>query len=268
MILLIDAGNTRIKLGWLRAATGQREDEPVALGLDDMRGLARWVRALPAPAGRALGVNVAGADVARAVEQSLGCAVEWVQSAPRALGVRNAYQPAGRLGADRWTAMLGLAWHLGREPAPAGACAVLASFGTATTIDTLCAEPDGEDAFLFRGGLILPGPAMMLASLASGTANLPSAQGDTALYPTHTHQAIATGVAAAQGGALARQWLAGLRHNGLAPAVYATGGGWPLVRDEARRLLEQVQRSAGVDAAPIRWLRAPVLDGLARLAAA
>src|SRR3546814_3488501 len=58
---------------------------------------------------------------------------------------------------------------------------------------------------VFYGGLILPGPALMRSALATGTANLPEANAPFAAYPTHTHQAISSGIAAAQAGALLRQ---------------------------------------------------------------
>ena len=54
---------------------------------------------------------------------------------------------------------------------------LLASFGTATTIDTV--GPDN----VFAGGLILPGPAMMRNALAHGTANLPVADGASSPIP-------------------------------------------------------------------------------------
>ena len=45
-------------------------------------------------------------------------------------GIRSAYENAGQLGSDRWVSMIGLARHTDEA-------AMLASFGTATTLDTL-----------------------------------------------------------------------------------------------------------------------------------
>ncbi|OYV49213.1 MAG: pantothenate kinase, partial [Burkholderiales bacterium 21-58-4] len=132
--------------------------------------------------------------------------------------------------------------------------------GTATTIDTL------GPRLRFEGGLILPGPELMRTTLAQATANLPQAQGATAAYPTDTHGAIATGIAAAQAGAVLRQWLTGLEHYGSPPRVYSAGGGWPIVRQETIALLAAAQTRLGLPITPIEWLPAPVLDGLARLA--
>src|SRR5690606_40571680 len=58
---------------------------------------------------------------------------------------------------------------------------ILASFGTATTIDTLVVKNTDTDPgnavhqYQFPGGLILPGPALMRTSLAENTAHLPDA---------------------------------------------------------------------------------------------
>lgn len=276
MIVLIDAGNTRIKLDWMEAGAARRASRVLAFTGGEQDVARRWLAELPAPPTRALGVNVAGAAAQAVLQSLLGCPIEWVAPGAGALDVRNGYREPAQLGADRWAAMLGLAWHervrQGAE-SPAKACALLAIFGTATTVDTLRPAArhasGGRDTavFDFPGGLIFPGPEMMLSSLSAGTANLPHARGDTALYPAHTHQAIATGVAAAQAGAVLRQWLAGLDLCGVPPEVYVSGGGWPSVRQETQRLLDSARSRLGLPTQPARWLDAPVLDGLARLAA-
>src|SRR3546814_18446318 len=80
--------------------------------------------------------------------------------------------------------MIGLAQHAKSQPL------LLASFGTATTLDTLGAErPAGstnesQGNLVFYGGLILPGPALMRSALATGTANLPEATEPFAAYRT------------------------------------------------------------------------------------
>ncbi|HUH86534.1 MAG TPA: type III pantothenate kinase [Pusillimonas sp.] len=276
MILLIDAGNTRIKFDRL-LEDGTRAASGCAFTLAELDVARQWLRGLPQRPTRALGVNVAGASAATALEAVVGCAIDWLQAGRSALGVRNGYLDPAQLGTDRWAAMVGLAWHerLRTQAEAAAPCgALLAIFGTATTIDTLwpaqglAAQGDAGEptVFDFRGGLILPGPAMMLASLSTGTANLPQAQGDIALYPTHTHQAIVTGMAAAQAGALLRQWMAASDDDATPPEVYVSGGGWPMVQAEVQRLLNQAFCSQGLAARPVRLLDAPVLDGLACLA--
>ena len=274
MTILIDAGNTRIKLDWLNADAQQRASRVLAFTGEDTEAVCRWLSELPARPSAAVGVNVAGPATAALLDDLLGYSVQWLKPSPAAFGVRNGYREPEQLGADRWAALLGLAWHeqIRRSAESTNRdCALLATFGTATTIDTLRPAREGMNGggafrFEFPGGLIFPGPEMMSAALCAGTANLPHARGDTALFPSHTHQAIATGVAAAQAGALLRQWLAGLELCGAPPTVYVSGGGWPLVRDETQRLLGVTCSRLGLPTQPIHWLEAPVLDGLARLA--
>ena len=307
MIVLIDAGNTRLKVAILHAG---RAGAAVALDSADPAALERWLGSLPAPPQRALGSNVAGLARAKAIESALGqfrCVTEWVRPRKRALGLTSRYTDPSQLGPDRWAAMLGV---MGRSdtcaPADPGmiagpvcnpgsseitgdACAagtgsrnngaagaaidaapgivtkpatgfLLASFGTATTLD--CVSADG----VFEGGAILPGPAMMRAALAAGTAALPLAQGPAVAFPLDTQQAITTGVAAAQAGAVLRQWLAALQRFGAAPRLYVTGGGWPEVQAETRRLLAHAAAAMNCAAPQPCLLDHPVLDGLARLA--
>lgn len=260
MMLLIDSGNSRLKLGWLDPATGAREPAAAAFDNLDLHALAPWLATLDTRPTRALGVNVAGqarGDDIAALLAEHGCTVHWARPRHTALGMACAYRDPLQLGADRWAAMLGLKASL----APGHGPALLASFGTATTLDTL--GPDDS----FAGGLILPGPAMMRASLARGTANLPLAQGPLSAFPTDTHEAISSGVAAAQAGALVRQWLAGRQRYGQPPAIYVSGGGWHEVQPEIEHLLAQLDRGPQAAPRPIA-LHAPVLDGLAALALA
>ena len=307
MIVLIDSGNTRLKVAVLRAG---RADAAVALDSADPAALERWLGSLPAPPQRAVGSNVAGLARAKAIEAALRqyrCVTQWVRPRTQALGLTSRYTDPSQLGPDRWAAMLGVLGRSGTcarpgpetiidpvgnpvtrakpgdasatgtgSPTDGGADAaigaapgivakpatgfLLASFGTATTLD--CVSADG----VFEGGAILPGPAMMRAALAAGTAALPLAQGTAVAFPLDTQQAITTGVAAAQAGAVLRQWLAALQRFGAAPRLYVTGGGWPEVEAETRRLLAHAAASMNCAAPQPCLLDHPVLDGLARLA--
>jgi len=278
MIVLMDIGNSRIKLGWLHPSLG-REPSVHAIALRPLEAmpalLRKWLSTLPMQPIAARCVNVAGTVVAQRLEEILnaaGCSVTWLASSAQAQGVRNAYDNPEQLGADRWAALLGLAGRVAADSdakglaqagarGSAGAVAgvvgatsrplVLATFGTATTIDTL-----GPDR-VFEGGLILPGPALMRQSLAQGTANLPLASGAGNDFPKHTLQAISTGVVAAQAGAVWRQCAVVEKHYGCAPALFVSGGGWPEVEAEVRKMLGHLE---------IQFLANPVLDGLARMA--
>lgn len=262
MIILVDSGNTRIKLAWYdeRGAAPHRN---VATALDntDIEGLDRWLDGLPEMPTAAVGVNVAGARLGAAIAEMFerhGCTLIWMRSQAEAFGLVNGYAQPEKLGADRWAYMVGV---LSRHPAR-HAPLLLACFGTATTLDTI----DSQNRFV--GGLILPGPAMMRSALASGTANLPLAQGDAMAFPTDTHAAIASGVAAAQAGAVVRQWLECCERFGAAPLVYVAGGGWPQVADETESLLGKTATASGQAMPTITVVEHPVLEGLARIASA
>ena len=254
MIVLLDVGNSRIKLGWQHPSMG-REPTVHAIALRPLEALPellhKWLSALPMPVTSAWGVNVAGSVVGERIEQVLrasGAPIQWLLSTTHQFEVRNAYDNPQQLGADRWSALLGMAEHL-TDPARRSAT-VLATFGTATTIDTL--SPD----LVFEGGLILPGPALMRQSLAQGTANLPLAKGTGNNFPKTTLQAISTGVVAAQAGAVWRQCMIAEQHYNAAPALYVSGGGWPEVESEIRTRLAHLS---------ISFIANPVLDGLARM---
>jgi len=138
--------------------------------------------------------NVAGSEAAARIREQLA---DWqsvfreVKAEARRGGVTNRYQNPGQLGVDRWCALIGA------RSLTAAACVVVMA-GTATTIDTL--DADGN----FRGGLILPGSALMRRALARDTAGLPLAAGQYAEYPRCTDDAIVSGAIEAQVGAIER----------------------------------------------------------------
>lgn len=192
MILCIDSGNSRIKYGlwdgagWCRSGSCPQAE---AAGLGEVR--AGW----PAPR-RIMLANVAGGDAEARIRASLGDwsgRLEVVRSTAQAGGVRNGYRDPGRLGVDRWCALIGA------RALRQGALLVVMA-GTATTIDAL----DGDGNFL--GGLILPGQQLMLGALARDTAALPFAAGGHRPWPQCTDDAIVSGAIEAQVGAVERAW--------------------------------------------------------------
>ena len=261
--LLIDAGNTRVKFGLLRHGRQLRDTATLALGHNELDHLQPWLATLPEMPEQAVAVSVAGQalmdQLELIVEQNGAAPLRWLRSTAQAAGITNRYDQAGQLGNDRWVALIGLSRHTPQT-------AVLASFGTATTIDTLGPVLPGTGTRCFEGGLILPGPELMRKSLAAGTAGLPYAEGGSVAFPRNTHDAIGSGIAAAQAGAVLRQWRHALENFGAAPALYCSGGGWPMVADEVQALLARAQADLGLPQIPPQWLEAPVLDGLARLA--
>jgi len=220
MLLLIDAGNTRIKwaLATLDAPPGEwtLADAVSHAGLD-----------AAASAWRAAGVtqaivsNVAGPAVRERIARALpeGAMVEWFASTEQRAGLRNGYRNPAQLGCDRFAAAIGA-----RALAP-GQDLIVATCGTATTVDAVTA--DGR----FIGGLILPGLALMAGSLARNTAQLPqvtpgAGSGNIAppVFGDNTDDAIVSGVLSAQAGAIERACAA---HG--AGACIVSGGAAPYI---------------------------------------
>lgn len=215
MILLVDAGNTRVKwaLAFADAAPGQWLEHGAVLHADLERAAEAWAAS---GAARALVSNVAGPALRERIEAVLpaGIEVEWFASTLTRAGLRNGYREPACLGCDRFAAAIGA-----RALAP-GQDLVVATCGTATTVDAITA--DG----LFVGGMILPGLALMASSLASNTAQLPQiAPGALpALFGDNTNDAILAGVLSAQAGAIERA-VAGHR----ASACIVSGGAAPYI---------------------------------------
>ncbi len=162
-ILLVDAGNTRLKwavlcdglLGIAQAAHYQRENLAA--------GLAREWRELCVPANfpaRVIISNVAGPKIQAALvawtKKHWAVTVENVVAASSGYGVTNAYPQADTLGADRWAGLIAA-----RHNINTAACVV--DVGTAITIDLL----DHEGRHL--GGIITPGVELMRDSLTTHT---------------------------------------------------------------------------------------------------
>jgi type III pantothenate kinase len=200
MLLLIDAGNTRIKWAVVDDAQGDWLDAGILLHAE-LDKLATHLHAYPVTS--ALISNVAGAAVAAQLTQQLAScgaeppALQWFQSASECAGVRNGYRQPQQLGSDRFASLIG-ARHLFPQEA-----LLVVTCGTATTIDAL--KADGS----FIGGMILPGLGTMAQSLALNTAQLPVAMPVNAVNAEHlfagnTQDAIVNGCISAQVGAITR----------------------------------------------------------------
>ena len=208
MLLLVDAGNTRIKWALLDAAAADAADS-AALGRWSAFGsishaelgtLAQAWQALPVT--RVLLSNVAGATMRAALEQALrdafpanAPAIGWFASLAALAGIRNGYRDPAQLGCDRFASMIG-AHALFPQQA-----LIVATCGTATTVDALDSEG------LFLGGMILPGLGLMASSLARNTAQLPQVAAHSAVsqpFADNTDAAIVSGCLMAQAGAIER----------------------------------------------------------------
>ena len=195
MLLLIDAGNTRIK--WALAEPGAAPGNGVASGAVAHAELnhrpASWQgRRIT----RAVVANVAGSKLRDQLQLMIPVkAVDWFVARRELDGLRNVYRNPAQLGCDRFAAALGAR---ALEP---GKRLIVATCGTATTIDALSADS------IFLGGMILPGLGLMASSLARNTAQLPQVGAGRALpagFADNTDDAILSGCLAAQAGAIER----------------------------------------------------------------
>ena len=197
MLLLIDAGNTRIK--WALAEPGALAGDWIASGAVPHAGIDTLGAAWGAfNISATLMSNVAGAAIAARLAQAApALTLQPFTSSPARAGVRNGYRNPAQLGSDRFAAAIG-ARHL----CP-GRAVIVATCGTATTVDAL--DADGR----FVGGMILPGLGLMAASLARNTAQLPQVPEDAAApaatgFADNTDDAILSGCISAQAGAIER----------------------------------------------------------------
>lgn len=225
MLLLVDAGNTRIKWALVDAAAGGlgRWSAFGSVSHAEAGTLAQAWRELPdsLPVTHVLLSNVAGAALGDALERALRKAfpsnppvIEWFASVPQLGGVRNAYRNPAQLGCDRFASMIG-AHALFPQQA-----LIVATCGTATTVDAL--GPDGH----FPGGMILPGLGLMASALAKNTAQLPQVAHSLSVaqaFADNTDDAIVAGCLAAQAGAIERAVAAHARQHAAVHCVLAGG---------------------------------------------
>ena len=216
--LLIDAGNTRLK--WTVLSAGRMGRIQAADWTT--RNLDRVARrAFQGRYSQVVSCSVAGRGLERALRRAARGSgnppPQFIRSTRRALGVRNGYAQTWRLGADRWVAMLGA-----RALAPGRALCVV-DVGTALTLDLLDAR--GQH----RGGLLVPGPKLMVDSLLSNTAGIRRRAGTLGSARRATAAATRTGALAPFG----RSTRSGL----LAGSVMACAGLIEHALREARNIL-------------------------------
>lgn len=193
IMLLIDAGNSRIKWVLVEGDVWQRQDKLENAQVGTLR---KTFTGLPPP-DKVLVSNVAGEHMMQQLRTACAawlCPVEFITAKVEQCGVHNTYQHAAQLGSDRWAALIAARQqHL--------ACLVV-DCGTATTVDAL--SINGE----FLGGLILPGIDMMRRSLADGSARLEENGGGWQQFPRNTADAIFSGAVQATVGAIRLQFEA------------------------------------------------------------
>jgi type III pantothenate kinase len=238
VILAIDAGNSRVKWGW---HDGRAWSGLATVSLIEFAAANHDINPFAAThenPERIVISNVAGEGAHQLIvnwTSVFDAEPFWLTGEAERCGVRSRYEQPGKLGSDRWAALIAArALH-------AGACLVV-NAGTATTADLLSAE--GE----FLGGVILPGVDLMRFVLHEHTGRLPLEEGRFERLPRNTVDAIESGCRHAQAGAVERMY----RLSGESAACLVSGG--------AGREL------AALLGFPSRYVENLVLEGLARIA--
>ena len=215
----IDCGNTRLK--WAEFVQGRIVSRGSAMLQGEADPFAQLAEALHPEIRRVLVASVAADDVSARIQATvtgrLGRAAEFVAVRPHAGGIECAYREPGRLGVDRWLAMIA-----GRRRV-VGPFAVV-SAGTAVTFDAVAR--DGRHL----GGLIFPGERLMLEALAAHTGRIGTVEpvreslGDSELLGRSTDEAVSRGARLALAAAVDRAVDDVARSEGGVPVLLVTGG--------------------------------------------
>jgi type III pantothenate kinase len=257
MILLVDIGNTRIKWALFEGREMSPSHAEVHQAWTSEVAKHRMLAALAKPT-RVLIANVAGpgiADVLKdAVQLQWSLVPEFVQSTREAAGVRNGYRIPEQLGVDRWLAAIA-AYHLEKR------AVCVASVGTALTVD--CVDAQG----LHLGGIIVPGPDLMIESLFRDTSDIAqrahspppnptqaSVEEASTLFADNTLAAVNQGTAHALAAIMERAHADLSARTGAPSALVLSGGA--------------AGRIEGLLRVPFRSAQDLVLRGLAELARA
>lgn len=225
-ILLVDIGNTRVK--WVRFEKGQLSPQHTAphagwTAKDFSRNLFKSARGIE----RVIVVSVAAAALERSLSlasrQRCNVTPEFIKTQRRAAGVTTKYEEPWRLGVDRFIAAIG-AHHLNpMRPV----CVV--GIGTAVTIDLI------DSRGVHRGGAIIPGPDLMVASLLKDTNGIRRRAAGSrlvarVLFARNTRAALEQGARYAIAAAVDRAMAEAQKILKRKPVLILTGGAAPAVR--------------------------------------
>lgn len=247
-VLLIDAGNTRLKWQLRRRFQTVGERDVIAQGIQRYDAGA-WDSDWQLPDGPSS--TWVGSVAGDTVNQRIAdwCASQrfsapvFVRTARESLGLRVAYRDVTRLGVDRFLAMVGARQHA------AGALCVI-DVGTAMTLDAVDARG------MHVGGLIAPGPGTMVQSLLRGTSGIQDASRDmpTDMFAKDTSEAVTGGACFAAAALVDRFVTHSATRFGEVPEAFVAGGG--------RRVVQSLVSAALIDAPDL------VFDGLMALSMA
>jgi len=199
MLLLIDAGNTRIK--WATWDSGRKPgdwNDVQSVSHADVDMLAsHWKNK---NISQCLISNVAGTEILLKLTEQITASnipasqIQVLQAQAQLAGIKNHYRNPQQLGTDRFASLIAAHYLFPDEQL------VVVTCGTATTVDAIDAEGN------FNGGMILPGLGTMAQSLAVNTARLPEVShvNFKAVFADNTQDAIISGCINAQIGAVMR----------------------------------------------------------------
>lgn len=226
MILLFDAGNSRVKWRGLEdgafvSGAQKHHDGHLSTELmDEMWG------SLHVPAS-VWGVCVASSSISENITQwalsRWGVEPRYVTASQQLGGVTNGYIKPERLGADRWAALLGAGTLF------EGPCCV-ADCGTAVTVDCM------DIHHHHNGGVIMPGLDMMSRCVSENTAQVTLTNGAADILGRDTGSCLAAGAVHAIAGALERIAALVDSHNPGCVKRIITGG-------DAERILPWLQEA-------------------------
>lgn len=215
MILVVDAGNSRVKWGCFDNGAWLAEG---AVNHADIVRLSEAWKPYGLPSVIAVS-NVAGEKIRSALSLLFArfrVPPLWVAPSTQQCGVHNGYEQPTQLGSDRWAALIG-ARQLHDGPL------VVVNAGTAVTIDALTASGD------FRGGFILPGMRLMMEALSTKTAGVRADQGEVKDFPGNTRDAVYSGALNAIVGAIERMRESMVAVTDALPLCVISGGAGALL---------------------------------------
>lgn len=226
MIFEIDYGNTRLKWRLLKINTSEVIARGVVNQLQELVPSLQSAGRISLDFCRVCSVrsNDDNAALTSLISETYGVAVEYARSTKSLGGVTNGYLEAGKLGVDRWLAVVA-AYVSTQAP-----CVVIDS-GTAITVDYINAGG------VHLGGCIAPGFSQMASMLKNSTqlrVDLDSAVNvGHACLARDTQAALYSGIRAMVSGFIKEQLLCAQAELGASFAVVCAGGDSGFICDVA-----------------------------------
>ena len=214
MNLLIDSGNTSIK--WALMHDGSPMEVGSCLSKDASRLHEIWERCdVPH---RVIAANVAGDQVADEIGKAVNFLwqldTEFILSSKHCCGLTNSYYDSGKLGVDRWMAMVA-AYQM------KGGSVIVIDCGTAVTIDLV------NEKGVYLGGVIMPGLNLAFQSLNYGTDAIDAISSDNSMMTSlslSTQDGVAAGVLLGLAGGIEKVIMEQAISIDATVAVLITGG--------------------------------------------